>query len=163
MPVEIGNKGRSMANGKKLLIGWMVLLLAISFLSGCGEVKEKPSDLNRVKILGLYPQDGEVGVPATMSAIVVFNDSVNFATGAANLNGSTFYLEDSGGTLVSGSTVEPSGLDTQEATAILTLTDPSPLQSGSSYFVVVEGTIKGDNTDPLGPEGTQVRNVFTVQ
>jgi hypothetical protein len=152
-----------MANGKKLLIGSMALLLAVSFLSGCGEVEEKPGDLNRLKILGLYPQDGEDGVPQDMSAIVVFNDAVNFATGAANVNGSTFYLEDSGGTLVSGFTVEPSTLDTQEATAILTLPDPSPLQSGSSYFVVVEGSIKGDNTDPLGPTGTQVRNEFTVQ
>lgn len=150
-----------MANSKKLMIGWMALLLAISFLSGCGEVEEKPGDLNRLKILGLYPQDGEVGVPTTMSAIVVFNDSVNFATGAANINGSTFYLEDDGGTLVSGATVEASDLDTQEATAILTLNDP--LQSGSLYFVVVEGSIKGDNTDPLGPVGAQVRNEFTVQ
>jgi hypothetical protein len=149
-----------MANSRKLLIGWMTLLLAISFLSGCGEVEENPGDLNRLKILGLYPQDGEEGVPQTMSAIVVFNDSVNFATGAANVNGSTFYLEESGGTLVSGFTVEQSTLDTQEATAILTLPDPSPLQSGTSYFVVVEGSIKGQNTDTLG---TQVRNEFTVQ
>lgn len=149
-----------MANSRKLLIGWMALLLAISFLSGCGEVEEKPGDLNRLKILGLFPQDGEEGVPQTMSAIVVFNDSVNFATGAANVNGSTFYLEESGGTLVSGFTVEQSTLDTQEATGILTLPDPSPLLSGSSYFVVVEGSVKGKNTDPLG---TQVRNEFTVQ
>jgi hypothetical protein len=149
-----------MANSRKLLIGWMTLLLAISFLSGCGEVEENPGDLNRLKILGLYPQDGEEGVPQTMSAIVVFNDSVSFATGAANVNGSTFYLEESGGTLVSGFTVEQSTLDTQEATAILTLPDPSPLQSGTSYFVVVEGSIKGQNTDTLG---TQVRNEFTVQ
>ena len=163
MPVEIGNKGLSMANSKKLLTGFVALLLAISFLAGCGEVEEQPGDLNRLKILGLYPQDGEAGVPANMSAIVVFNDSVNFATGAANLNGSTFYLEDDEGTLVSGSSVEPSDLDTQEATAILTLSDPSPLESGSSYFVVVEGSIKGDNTDPLGPDGTKVRNEFTVQ
>jgi hypothetical protein len=148
-----------MANGKKLLIGSMALLLAISFLSGCGEVEEQPSDLNRLRILGLYPYNLEE-VPRTMEAVVTFNDSVNFATGAANVNGSTFFLEESGGTLVSGFTVEQSTLDTQEATAKLTLPDPSPLQSGSSYFVVVEGTIKGKNTDPLG---AQVRNEFTVQ
>lgn len=149
-----------MDNSKKLLIGCLGLLLAFSFLSGCGEVEEKPGDLNRVKILGLYPQDKEVGVPLTMSAIVVFDDSVSFATGAANVNGSTFYLEESGGGAVSGITVVQSDLDAQEATAIITLPDPSPLQSGSSYFVVVEGSVKGKNTDPLG---TQVRNEFTVQ
>jgi len=101
-----------------------------------------------------------VRVPQTMTAIVVFNDSVSFATGAANVNGSTFYLEESGGGAVTGITVEQSDLDAQEATAVITLPDPSPLQSGSSYFVVVEGSIKGKNTDPLG---TQVRNEFTVQ
>jgi hypothetical protein len=95
-----------------------------------------------------------------MSAIVVFDDSVSFATGAANLNASTFYLEESGGSAVSGITVAQSDLDAQEATAIITLPDPSPLQSGSSYFVVIEGSVKGKNTDPLG---TQVRNEFTVQ
>jgi hypothetical protein len=149
-----------MNNGKKLLIGSLGLLLAFSLLCGCGEVEEKPGDLNRLKILGLYPQDGEVGVPQTMTAIVVFNDSVSFATGAANVNGSTFYLEDSEGGAVTGITVEQSDLDAQEATAVITLPDPSPLQSGSSYFVVVEGSVKGKNTDPLG---TQVRNEFTVQ
>ncbi len=149
-----------MANSKKLLTGWMALLLSLSFLSGCGEVQEQPSDVNRLKILGLYPQDGEVGVPLAMSVIVVFNDSVNFASGAANVNGSTFYLEEYGGGPVSGFTVEQSDLDTQEATALITLPDPSPLQSGTTYYVVVEDSIKGKNTDPLG---TQVRNEFTVQ
>lgn len=149
-----------MANSKKLLIGWMALILSVSFLSGCGEVEEQPSDLNRLNILGLYPQDGEVGVPRTMSAIVVFNDSVNFASGAANVNGSTFYLEEDGGGKVGGVTVEQSDLDTQEATALITLPDPSPLQSGTTYYVVVEDGIKGKNTDSLG---TQVRNQFTVQ
>ena len=79
---------------------------------------------------------------------------------AANVNGSTFYLEESGGGTVSGFTVEQSELDTQEATALITLPDTSPLQSGSTYYVVVEGSIKGKNTDPLG---TQVRNEFIVQ
>jgi hypothetical protein len=149
-----------MDTSKKLLIGCLGLLLAFSFLAGCGEVEEQPSDLNRLKILGLYPQDGEEGVPLTMSAIVVFNDTVSFATGAANLNGSTFFLEESGGGVISGTTVAQSDLDAQEATAIINLPDPSPLQSGSTYFVVVEGSVKGANTDPLG---TQVRNEFTVQ
>ena len=149
-----------MANSKKLLIGWMALLLSFAFLCGCGEVSETPGDLNRLNILGLYPRDREEGVLQSMSAIVVFNDSVNFATGAANVNGSTFYLEESGGDTVSGFTVEQSELDTQEATALITLTDPSPLQSGSTYYVVVEGSIKGKNTDPLG---TPVRNEFIVQ
>ena len=149
-----------MANSRKLLIGWIALLLSLSFLSGCGEVQEQPSDINRLKILGLYPQDGEVGVPQTMSVIVVFNDSVNFASGAANVNGSTFYLEEDGGGTVSGFSVEQSDLDTQEATALITLPDPSPLQSGNTYYVVVEDSIKGQNTDTLG---TQVRNEFTVQ
>jgi hypothetical protein len=149
-----------MTNGKKLLLGCTALLCAVALLAGCGEVSESPSDLNRLKILGLYPQDGEVGVPRSMSTIVVFNDSVNFATGAANVNGSTFFLEEQGGGTVSGFTVEPSDLDSQEATALITLPDPSPLQSGATYHVVVEGSIKGKNTDPLG---TQVRNEFTVQ
>ena len=149
-----------MDTSKKLLIGCLGLLLALSVFAGCGEVEEQPSDLNRLKILGLYPQDGEEGVPQTMTAIVVFNDSVNFDTGAANVNGSTFFLEESGGGAVSGTTVVQSDLDAQEATAIINLPDPSPLQSGSSYFVVVEGSVKGANTDPLG---TQVRNEFTVQ
>lgn len=149
-----------MDTSKKLLIGCLGLLLALSFFAGCGEVEEQPSDLNRLKILGLYPQDGEDGVPQTMTAIVVFNDTVSFTTGAANVNGSTFYLEESGAGVVSGTTVVQSDLDAQEATAIINLPDPSPLQSGSSYFVVVEGSVKGANTDPLG---TQVRNEFTVQ
>ena len=62
--------------------------------------------------------------------------------------------------MVSGFTVEKSEPDTQEATALITLPDPSPLEAGATYHVVVEGTIKGKNTDPLG---TQMRNKFTVQ
>jgi hypothetical protein len=143
----------------KLIFGCMVFLLAAFVLSGCGEVSESPSDLNRLKILDLYPQDGEVGVPRNRSAIVVFNDSLNFASGAANINGSTFYLEDDGGSTVGGFTVEPSDLD-KTATALITLPDPSPLKSGTTYYVVIEDTIKGKNTNPLG---TQVRNEFTVQ
>jgi hypothetical protein len=160
MPLESSYKGRLMITIEKLLIGWMAVLLSFALLCGCGEVSESPPDLNRLKILELYPLDGEEGVPQAMSAIVVFNDSVNFDTGAANVNGSTFYLEESEGGTVGGLTVEPSNLDTQEATGLIVLPDPSPLQSGSSYYVVVEATIKGKNTDPLG---TQVRNEFTVQ
>ncbi len=149
-----------MANSKKLLIGFLALLLSFALLSGCGEVSESPPELHRLKILGLYPQDGEVGVPQSMSAIVVFNDSVSLAEGDDNVNAGTFYLEESEGGAVSDLTVELSILDTQDATALIILPDPSPLQSGDSYYVVVEGSIKGTNTDPLG---TQVRNEFTVQ
>lgn len=148
-----------MVNSKKFLIGWTAFL-SVVFLSGCGEVSESPGDLNRLKIAFLSPQDGEEGVQRSMLAIVVFNDSVNFATGAANVNGSTFYLEESGGVPVIGFTVEESELDSQQATALIVLPDPSPLQSGSTYYVVVEGSIKGKNTDPLG---TRVRNEFIVQ
>jgi hypothetical protein len=152
MDIEFDDKSRGMPmprDYKRIQFGAVILMAALA-ICGCGELGVADVDEKPLKLVGLYPQTGEEVSAQDLMVVAVFSETVGFGSAGTDVNETTFYLEDDSGMAVDGITVTESEPDPQDATALLMLPDPTPLDSGETYWVVLKSSIQGPPGRPCG-------------
>ncbi|HUU01362.1 MAG TPA: Ig-like domain-containing protein [Myxococcota bacterium] len=144
-------------------LAFALLCFSISALAGCGGVGSTGDDIQPLRLLDVYPQQGETGVPLDAAVIAAFDDEV-FAAGecqsSSNVSAATLYLRacPQGGqeTQVTASVMcsrlyENDGVTVKREELTTALLQPdAPLEANARYCIYIDASIKGENTDQLG-------------
>ncbi len=152
------------------------LAFALSFffvavLAGCGEVGSTGDDIRPLRLLYVYPQQGETDVPLNAAVIAAFDDDV-FAAGecesSSNVSAATLYLRacPQGGqeTQVTASVMcsrlyEDDGVTVKRAELTTALLQPDdPLEANARYCIYIDASIKSENSDELGVTDASIKS-----
>ena len=131
----------------------IMFAILVMLLAACGDVDVVEGGDDALKVLSLSPRAGETGVAQDTEVVVVFSDKVSTEVGEANVNETTFYLQEVGAEDFVDATLKASGLD-EDSTMVLS---GFMLNADTTYEIVVEATVAGNSTDAIGVE---VRSAF---
>lgn len=149
----------------------MTLFFAVA-PAGCGGVGSTESGVQPLRLLDVYPQQGETDVPLDAVVIAAFDDDV-FAAGecesSTNVSSTTFSLSacpDGGQETQVSATVtcsrlyESDGVTVKKEEMTTAVLQPdAALDASAKYCIHIDASIKGENTDQLG---VSIESSFTT-